>query len=283
MRAPAGYRSAMRKPTVAILLGLAALPASASASAVSAPNGQVLFLAGVNERNRVTVVVQNGQIVVGDGGSSVTAGPGCVPQGNHEARCGVAPGTANAVRIQMGDQDDTANTAIPAYVAGGAGNDTIRSTSGGGAILEGGGGLDELRGGPGPDTLRDNDGRTAVDSDILDGGAGRDRVLLSDRRGGVRVDLRLTGKVQGAKAENDQYSSIESVRGTPFADYLSGDDGANTLDGGGGSDRIFGRAGNDVLRASHGRVDGGRGFDRVFATPHRVTLVRVEKRTRKFR
>lgn len=272
----------MRKLVLASL-ALAAFPSCAAAGVVSAPNGQVLFLAGDREVNRVGIVAQNGQVVVSDRGASLTAGVGCQSQGNNEVRCAVAAGGANAVRVQLGDQDDTATTAIPAFVAGGAGNDVLRSTSTGPTVLEGGGGLDELRGGPGPDTLRDNDARTAIDSDVLDGGAGRDRVLLSDRRGRVRVDLRQTGRVQGAAGENDQYASIESVRGTPFADYLSGDDGANTLDGGGSADRIFGRAGNDVLRATRGRIDGGRGFDRVFATPRRVSLVRVEKRTRKFR
>ena len=108
------------------------------------------------------------------------------------------------------------------YLWGGKGNDT----------LMGGGVLDYLEGGAG--------------ADVLDGGAGFDWAGYELSDAGVTVNL-ATGDAKGGHAEGDTLTGIELVSGSSHADSLTGDDGTNvfiagagadTLDGGGGWDRI---------------------------------------------
>ena len=115
--------------------------------------------------------------------------------------------------------------------------------------LYGGAGNDILRGGTGPD--------------ILDGGAGNDWAYFDlSITIGVNINL-ATGVVSGGTANGDTLISIENVKGTNFADILTGDAGSNFLDGGDGTDQLYGGAGDDVLRGGKGAdiLDGGAGSD----------------------
>ena len=98
--------------------------------------------------------------------------------------------------------------------------------------LNGSAGNDVLEGGAGDDTLTGGD-----EADILDGGAGSDTVSYASSFSAVRVDL-ATGTGSGGHAEGDMLIGIENVTGSGANDTLSGDDNANQLDGGAGSDTV---------------------------------------------
>jgi hypothetical protein len=167
----------------------------------------------------------------------------------------------------------------------GHGGDDVLIGEGGDDRLRGRGGDDELIGGDGDDALV---GRTG--DDFLDGGPGLDELNHANgATGGVEVNL-ATGSVTSTNLGTDTIalaaagSSVEHVKGTRFADTLTGDGqanilngvgGADTLIGGGGDDRLRGRRGGDELRGEDGAdallpgagddplVSGGPGSDTV--------------------
>lgn len=123
--------------------------------------------------------------------------------------------------------------------------------------LFGGAGDDALSGGSGDDML---DGGAGADS--LDGGAGVDRVDYGSSGAGVVVDL-ADGAASGGDAAGDRLIGIEGVKGSAFADTLSGTDGSDWFGGGAGDDRIDGRGGDDLLVGGTGAdtLIGGGGVD----------------------
>lgn len=124
-------------------------------------------------------------------------------------------------------------------INGTAGNDTLVGTNeddqldgqAGNDSLSAGGGFDFLTGGAGNDTL--------------DGGADFDWASYVPATGGVDVHLG-TGRASGADG-SDVLLGIEALYGSEFDDRLTGDAGANVLNG---------RLGNDTL-------DGGDGIDQA--------------------
>ncbi|MGK9230248.1 hypothetical protein KXS07_01035 [Inquilinus limosus] len=121
-----------------------------------------------------------------------------------------------------------------------------------------GGNSDEntLTGGAGNDNLAGNEG-----ADVLDGGAGsQDMADYISSGAGVTISL-AAGTASGGDAAGDTLANIEWLRGSAFADSLTGDGGANrlsglagtdTLDGGAGNDQLIGGAGADVLTGGAG-------------------------------
>jgi Ca2+-binding RTX toxin-like protein len=161
-------------------------------------------------------------------------------------------GTSFNDKIVGGDNTD--------ILVGGAGNDS----------LYGGGGSDELYGGTGNDYLS---GGAASDyfvggagNDSIIGGAGFDMVDYSDEGGksGVTVDLTANTGTD-SYGDKDTFSSIERIRGSDFADKLSGGSGDNMFEGGGGNDVLDGLGGNDILNGGFGddMILGGTGADRL--------------------
>ncbi len=123
---------------------------------------------------------------------------------------------------------------------------------GGNDRLEGGGDNDELYGGEGDDTLVGDEGE-----DILDGGAGTDTVAYQYVGGGIRVNLARTEaqidfdgthgfNANDNDAVGDTLANIENIRGSNFADWLTGDDNDNKIQGETGNDRLDGGAGADT-------------------------------------
>ena len=117
-----------------------------------------------------------------------------------------------------------------------------------------------LRGGNQNDHLQGRGG-----ADTLEGGEGTDTVLYGSSTKGVRVDLSLQqGQAQadfetntyGFTANNndavgDILTGIENIEGSNvFDDWLTGNDEANSFDGGGGDDRLEGRGGEDTYHFS---------------------------------
>lgn len=123
-------------------------------------------------------------------------------------------------------------------------------------------------GGGGNDFFSGDAGR-----DTYDGGTGFDMVSYDGSASAVNVSL-TSGRGHGGEAEGDTYASIERVRGSDFADHITGSSdhnilrggaGNDTLDGKAGNDRLFGDSGNDMLIGGSGRdyYDGGSGIDTI--------------------
>jgi Ca2+-binding RTX toxin-like protein len=109
-------------------------------------------------------------------------------------------------------------------------NDDVRGFAGN-DNLSGAAGNDYLAGGPG--------------NDVLNGGVGADFADYVGAPGAVTVSL-LTNTSSGA-AGNDTLISMENMRGSRFADTLTGNSANNVLDGGPGGDRMSGGGGSDTF------------------------------------
>ncbi|KQT55411.1 hypothetical protein ASG52_24725 [Methylobacterium sp. Leaf456] len=173
-------------------------------------------------------------------------------------------------RLDGGDGQDC--------LVGGAGNDNLiggRDTD----VLEGGSGNDRLDGGAGFDLIFGGDGADTVDYNASgagvtvsllhwwenDGGdASADYIesfLGLMTKEGCSVDAvassAFLGIVAGLGADNattqaytyrlpDVILGVENVKGSAFADVITGDAGNNVLDGAGGADTLTGGLGNDT-------------------------------------
>ncbi|AJE21032.1 Rhizobiocin/RTX toxin and hemolysin-type calcium binding protein [Azotobacter chroococcum NCIMB 8003] len=131
------------------------------------------------------------------------------------------------------------------------GNDTLVGNAGN-DTLDGGSGADSLSGGNGNDTYVVDD---ADDQVIESAGQGTDLVQAS-------IDYRLTVNV-----ENLTLTGGADLNGTGngLANVITGNSGANLLDGGVGNDSLYGNAGDDQLLGGEGNdlLNGGAGADRM--------------------
>jgi serralysin len=148
-----------------------------------------------------------------------------------------------------------------------------------GPYINGGAGSDNIFGSNNHDRIYGNDGDDVLNgglsgSDLLDGGAGNDRLVFTSTFGndafyggsgidtfdasnataGVIVTLGLNPGDTGSGPGDDQLHDIENLDGSAFGDTLTGDSGANRLQGLGGNDTLLGEGGDDTL-------DGGAGDD----------------------
>jgi Ca2+-binding RTX toxin-like protein len=186
-------------------------------------------------------------------------------------------------------------------------DDTIKGSDGN-DIIYGGKGIDNIDGGPGNNIIYGEDGDDIIRNNVANsgndkiyGGEGNDYIqagsgadLIDGGNGidiagftgyvttGVQVDLGA-GTAHGGDAEGDTLISIEGLRGSNFADVLTGNAGPNSfngeggddvIDGAGGDDQLFGETGNDILKGGDGNdwldgysgndnIDGGNGIDTV--------------------
>jgi hypothetical protein len=208
------------------------------------------------------------------------------------------PAAFARVVVELGDGADTADNALPGSsrvaLRGGEGADALRGHDGavddldggpgpdrvagrgGTDFLSGGAGPDVVSGGPGDDTITDDDrlptkpaaaservaSAAAGVRDVLDGGAGRDRLSYRPRGEGVRVDL-----ARRRGADGDLLRGFEDAEGGGGADVLRGDRGPNRLYGLGRGDTLEGRAGGDTLTGGDGAdlMVAGSGQDLIAA------------------
>jgi Ca2+-binding RTX toxin-like protein len=117
-----------------------------------------------------------------------------------------------------------------------AGNDQI-SGSTVADILKGYAGNDIIVGGAG--------------ADAIDGGNGTDAAGYYSSGAAVIVNLTV-GFAFGGDAQGDVLTNIENLGGSVFDDFLTGDAGANGINGGAGGDNIVGAAGADMLYGGDG-------------------------------
>ncbi len=124
--------------------------------------------------------------------------------------------------------------------------------------------IDQVYGGAGNDTLLGGSGAETFDggagNDSMDGGAGSDQVRFQQSTAGVIVNLSATsltaaGKTVAANSADDGMGgtdtlvNIENVRGSDFNDYIRGSDDTSVrqyLSGDAGSDTIDGGLGIDI-------------------------------------
>ena len=157
-------------------------------------------------------------------------------------------------------------------VAGTGGNDVLSVTPALDVVC-GFGGSDVIDADGPVDDLADADERQ---EDVILGGAGADTVEYDGAPSVVFVDLEHgVTMLPALNAHREVLAEIGNAVGSPFADRLDGNQGANALAGGTGNDVLNGRAGPDVLMAGGGvdriagqegddTLDGGRGIDLFF-------------------
>jgi Ca2+-binding RTX toxin-like protein len=117
-------------------------------------------------------------------------------------------------------------------------------------ILIGGQGNDRLLGGSGFDTLDGEAGDDVLiggeDADTLHGRIGSDTVSYENADDGVVASLATRSGADG-EAAGDTFSGIENLRGSLYADELTGDASDNILEGLSGDDVLEGGSGDDLL------------------------------------
>lgn len=164
----------------------------------------------------------------------------------------------------LGEPNDRGTSAGWAFEGSGDGDDLIEGGEGN-DLIRGGPGDDRLLGGAGDDSIVATDrefrvGREEEYTDHVDGGAGKDEISYEHSEVAVVVDL-LAGFAQDQEG-TDTLVAIENIRGSlSYDDRLTGDDGENSIYGGGGDDLL----------------DGSAGFDRLFGGPDQDTCVNGEE------
>jgi putative metal-binding protein/hemolysin type calcium-binding protein len=180
-----------------------------------------------------------------------------------------ATNVAPTIRLTLNDGDDFVSmgpSVPPTTMDGGSGDDNLSSDSGADTVLGGtgndsisdDGGVDLLDGGADNDSIALGPG-----NDNVIGGTGADTVRLESGDDTVRLDDIANDGPPGV-AKNI-HSDVEVVDGGGGSDNLFGNAAANTLLGGSGNDLIDGGAGPDVLEGGIGadELNGGPDVDRV--------------------
>lgn len=134
-----------------------------------------------------------------------------------------------------------------AQATGGAGTDTISEFEN----LTGSAYDDRLTGNSGANAIIGGDGDDIIDggtgNDVLTGGNGTDTVLYIGSASAVSVNL-SSGMASGGYG-SDTLLAIENIIGSRYNDTLTGDNNANIIYGGVGSDTINGNGDSDTLYA----------------------------------
>ncbi|MDH4384322.1 MAG: calcium-binding protein, partial [Caulobacter sp.] len=175
-----------------------------------------------------------------------------------------------------GDGDD--------FLSGGFDSSTLYGEAGNDTFFNGAS-ADKLYGGEGDDVfLYGSSLGPAIDppvaaDDVIAGDLGRDRIDFNNVAPtgglGVTVNLALTA-AQNINFGTVKISGIEDLYGTALADTFNGNGSANALFGRLGDDSLAGFAGDDFLDGGDGAdlLDGGKGFDTAsYATSLRAVTV----------
>lgn len=165
--------------------------------------------------------------------------------------------TLRAVRVlEDGTVQDVAGYSSFENLTGSAYADALTGDRQANRII-GGAGNDTIAGDDGNDTLIGGAG-----ADSLAGGSGRDLADYSTSNAAVTVNLN-TGAGTGGHAQGDTLTQIENLRGSFYADTLTGDAGLNRIDpylSRGGTDNVAGGTGLDTLVLNWSVGDIGKGM-----------------------
>lgn len=172
------------------------------------------------------------------------------------------------------------NTYLGSYLIGGPGNDELAGGRGN-DVLTGGAGDDVMSGAGGSDVFDEDTAANGSDELLGGEGSdhgllpGRDRVDYGARRHSVRADLG-GDRDDGERGERDRIGAdVEVLGGGRGDDHLTGNAGPNQLAGRGGTDALFGAGGSDRMFAGRGvtapattadSLDGGPGSDGLFGS-----------------
>ena len=212
--------------------------------------------------------------------------------------------TLNAIENITGGtgDDDLTGNAVANIIIGGAGDDILEGRAGVDTLNGGGGtdvarydlaaagividlssnstttdgdgfsdtlsGIEDVIGSNFNDTITGDTGVNALaglaGNDTLEGGAGIDTVTYANAAAGVTVDLLGDSTSDDGDGATDNLASIENVIGSAFADFITGDAGANTLSGGNGNDTFIFT--DSELATAVDTVIGGAGTDIINVT-----------------
>lgn len=174
-----------------------------------------------------------------------------------------APGAGVSMNVSGGAGNDSVVTSSSDdSVTGGDGNDTLSgngqadtlSGDTGNDVLSGGAGNDLLTAGTGDDVISGDEGDdqlvSAAGADTLNGGDGTDTADFSGRAAAVTTDL--AGGTFTDGTDTGALSQVENIIGTANADSLGGDANANSLQGGEGNDTLLSLGGADTLAGGNG-------------------------------
>ncbi len=157
---------------------------------------------------------------------------------------------SNANRVSYSSAPAAVMVDLGAGLAtGGGGNDTLINIS----HVRGTNFGDNLLGSDTLDYTEGFEGRGG--NDTIDGRGGYDMVRFDAASTGVDVNL-ATGTAADGQGGVDTLANIEAIRGSAFADRLTGGNPANGVGSTGGLEFFIGNAGDDT-------IDGGGGFDRA--------------------
>jgi Ca2+-binding RTX toxin-like protein len=276
---------------------------SAGAGTATVAGRTLAFLAAPGEANDLTVTRSVNAYRLVDRGATVAAATGCTSVSPNEVTCVADPVRFVRIRVLDGNDSVSLETARPAFVRGGDGNDVLAGGEGadllsgeaGDDTLEGGTGIDLLAGGPGADRLSGGTGvifpfpffeeefedleldiavydrRVAPVSVDLDGAADDGEPGEGDN---VGTDVEgVVGGRGGDTLIGDARENLligqgggDRLVGGGGLDFLEGGDDADVVSGGGARDELTGGRGRDEVRGGAGRdqLDGGGGRDRVF-------------------
>lgn len=188
----------------------------------------------------------------------------------------VRDGSAGRIALGNGEDRVVTNAGYVDSINTAGGNDVVRIGAGAAGIV---------RTGAGDDLIRVNAFADPQVGMIIQGGSGVDTIDFSGI-GSTGVMFRLSGggAYQNFGAKPNDFdpaigfvseSSIENVVGTRRNDRITGDGGANVIEGGRGVDRLAGDGGNDTLRGGGGRdfLTGGEGNDLLIGQAGRDVFI----------
>ncbi|WP_028062621.1 calcium-binding protein [Solirubrobacter soli] len=255
---------------IATVAAFAAIVPAAHAGTLSVSGTTITFQANPGEANFFTV--NWGNVSAGpdfvpkfDDHVDITPGPGCVVDGLG-GHCDAA-GPNPTVIVHLGDGNDLGQS-INDHAAG---HSVQFYGEDGDDDLQSGGSADLLDGGAGNDRLQPDDD-DAGSGDVVVGGPGTDSLWLDYASGGngpITASLDGLGN-DGFAGETDNYAAdIENVEGVSTAPsiHFVGTDGPNVVKMRSESaDVLIGMGGDDLIDAANGNdvIDGGDGNDTIY-------------------
>lgn len=275
----------LRLGLAAIAVAVLAAPGTAPAALVSGGAGEYRLQAAPGETNKVSAYLNDGALVVYDGGGGLSAGAGCHPNPSNDGgiECTLGEAKIERLDIDLGDGNDVLDATglrhwkrpYPhgTYDGGDGGDEIVQGAFGAnpdttGLLTRGGGGDDKLRGGgileggPGNDEVR---GSLNYSNDRIDGGDGDDNL-----DGGSGLDTIDAGPGADTIYEGGDYYQGALPYDLYDAAQVDGGEGNDRIAVGGSEAKIAGGPGDDEILSAAPAADGGEGNDSIRGGGHLI-------------